>query len=262
MGLVLRRTNVILLKVAPFVVVVLVAKLAVHRLSLEFIPLNAVFSGIIGATVFLLGFLLSGVMADYKESEKIPGELAATLLTMADEMESAWRAKRDPVAREGLADIHQTAESVHGWIFKKVRTRDLMERIAMLNDSFRGLEPLLPANYVARLKQEQHNLRKLVIRVHTIRETDFVSSAYLIGTSTSILLLTGLVLSEVEPFYESLFFVGVIAYLLIFLLILIRDLDNPFGHYDRGSYEDISLKPLEDAVAEIAGRLVRSGVQP
>ncbi len=105
MGLVLRRTNVILLKVAPFVVVVLVAKLAVHRLSLEFIPLNAVFSGIIGATVFLLGFLLSGVMADYKESEKIPGELAATLLTMADEMESAWRAKRDPVAREGLADI-------------------------------------------------------------------------------------------------------------------------------------------------------------
>ena len=254
MGLLFRRTNVVLLKVVPFVIFVMLLKLVVHRVGWEFIPLNTVFSGIIGATVFLLGFLLSGVMADFKESEKIPGELAAVLLTMADEMESAWKSKRAEAAREGLAEVGRLSGATHDWIFKRVRSRELMERITRLSDCFLALEPHVPANYIARLKQEQHGFRRLVIRVHTIRETDFVSSAYLIGTSTSMLLLIGLVLSKLEPFYESLFFVGVIAYLLSFLLVLIRDLDNPFGHYERKSYEDVSLKPLEDAAAEIARR--------
>ena len=35
---------------------------------------------------------------------------------------------------------------------------------------------------------------------------------------------------------------------MIYLLLLIRDLDNPFGYYDRCSGEDVSLKPLEDTV--------------
>jgi hypothetical protein len=44
---------------------------------------------------------------------------------------------------------------------------------------------------------------------------------------------------------------------MIFLLMLIRDLDNPFGYYERYSGADVSLKPLEDTtrrLARIAGR--------
>jgi hypothetical protein len=33
-----------------------------------------------------MGFLISGVMADYKESEKIPGDIASILLSIADEI--------------------------------------------------------------------------------------------------------------------------------------------------------------------------------
>ncbi|MBK9472453.1 MAG: hypothetical protein IPO18_09240 [bacterium] len=47
--------------------------------------------------------------------------------------------------------------------------------------------------------------------------------------------MPGLVLARIEPFYESLFFVGVISWLMIFLLLLIRDLDNPFGYYEEFS---------------------------
>jgi hypothetical protein len=67
-----------------------------------------------------------------------------------------------------------------------------------------------------------------------------------------VLLCVGLILVRIEPFYESLFFVGVISYLMVFLLMLIRDLDNPFGYYDRSSGEDVSLKPLEDAADRLA----------
>ena len=40
--------------------------------------------------------------------------------------------------------------------------------------------------------------------------------------------------------HESLFFVGVITFLLAFLNLLIRDLDNPFGYDEADSTEDAS----------------------
>jgi len=38
---------------------------------------------------------------------------------------------------------------------------------------------------------------------------------------------------------------------MIYLLLLIRDLDNPFGYYERDSDEDVSLKPLEDTAVRL-----------
>lgn len=61
----------------------------------------------------------------------------------------------------------------------------------------------------------------------------------------------GLVLIRIDPLYEALFLSGLITFLLVFLRTLIRDLDNPFGYYERASGEDVSLKPFEDAVARV-----------
>jgi len=57
----------------------------------------------------------------------------------------------------------------------------------------------------------------------------------------------GLIVVRIQPWYEAFFFVSVISYLMIYLLMLIRDLDNPFGYYEHASGVDVSLKPLEDA---------------
>lgn len=138
---------------------------------------------------------------------------------------------------------------------KQERTRTIMALIGDLNDHFLAVEGHTQANFIARLKQEQSALRKIVIRIHTIRETDFISSGYFIARTTTLLLLLGLVFARIEPFYESLFFLGLVSYLLLFLLFLIRDLDNPFGYYENESSEDVSLKPLEDAMADLEARL-------
>jgi hypothetical protein len=39
---------------------------------------------------------------------------------------------------------------------------------------------------------------------------------------------------------------------MVFLLMLIRDLDNPFGYYERYSGADVSLKPLQDTAGRLA----------
>ena len=90
-----------------------------------------------------------------------------------------------------------------------------------------------------------------MIRIHTIRDTSFVSSGYLIAEVTTVFLAGGLILAKIDPFYESLFFVGVITFLLTFLILLIRDLDNPFGYYESDSTEDVSLKPLDDLIDKL-----------
>jgi len=59
-----------------------------------------------------------------------------------------------------------------------------------------------------------------------------------------MLLAIGLILARIDPFHESLFVVGVIVFLLSYLILLIRDLET---HSDttRAFERDVSLKPLE-----------------
>jgi hypothetical protein len=242
--------------VLPYVAVVIGVKFVVHTLGLEFITLNAIFSALIGANVFLLGFLISGVLSDYKESERLPGEIASILLTIVDEINFVETKSAEPAfVADRLRAIRGLGETIHRWLMRTSRTAEVMNAIEDLSREFVRLEQHTPANYIARLKQEQNNLRKLITRIHTIRETDFVFSGYFIASTSTILLIAGMVFLKIEPFYESMFFLGLVTYLLLFLLRLIRDLDNPFGQYDASSCEDVSIKPIDDAVARIAEKL-------
>lgn len=114
------------------------------------------------------------------------------------------------------------------------------------------MQPWTQGTFIARLKQEQGNLRRTLIRINIIRETSFVSTGYLLADMITVLLCVGLVLTSLDPFYESIFFAGIISYLMVFLLLLIRDLDNPFGYYESGSSADVTLQPLEDTVGRLA----------
>jgi predicted membrane chloride channel (bestrophin family) len=234
------------MQVTLVVGVVIALKLVAHWCGWEVISLNPLFSGIIAANVFLMGFLLSGVLGDYKESERLPGELACSLEAIADEARIIYRTKQAPAARKCVEHLLDLTSAIKEWFHKRQRTREVMARLDGLDDFFVAFEPLTQANFIVRLKQEQSNVRRVLVRIHTVRETSFISSGYMAARTTNLLLIGGLILSKIDPFYESLFFVGVITFLLAFLNLLIQDLDNPFGYYEGDSVEDVSLKPLDD----------------
>jgi hypothetical protein len=247
----LMRGKSLALKAALIVATVIALKLLADWCGWEFISLNPLFSGIVAANVFLMGFLLSGVLADYKESERLPGELAASLEAIADEVAEIHTAKHAPAAKACLDDLLVLGESLERWFYKRERTGAIMERLSGLSRHWTALESLTQATFLTRLKQEQANIRRVVTRMHTIRETSFVPSGYMIADATTVCLTIGLILVKIDPFYECLFFVGLITFLLAFLILLIRDLDNPFGYYEGDSSEDVSLKPLIDALARL-----------
>ena len=232
-------------------------RLVVERTGIETISVSPLVATIITANVFIIGFLLTGVISDYKESEKVPGDLAVSLGSIADECALVWRRKDAAPAREALTEVFELVREVKRWFYKDARTHDLREQVGALGDRFADIEPFTQPNFVVRLKQEQTSISRQLTRVHTIRETSFVSSGYIMAKLATALVLFGLLLLEVHPWYESVFLVGVIAWFLSYVILLIADLDNPFDYAKDGRPrgQEVSLKPLDDVEVRIAHQL-------
>jgi hypothetical protein len=234
-------------RVIPFVVAVIFAKLVAHYLDIEQFSLSPLFGAIISANVFLIGFLISGVLVDYKESEKLPGELACSFEVLVDECSIVHMNKGGPVTESLLAQIKILLASTLSWLHKEERTSELLTKVSALNLHFLALEPLTQANFIVRMKQEQSTIRRIVTRIHTIRETSFNPSAYAVAEIMSAILSIGLVLTRVEPYYESMFFISIVSFLQVYMVMLIREFDNPFDYYSNDALiENVSLKPLQD----------------
>jgi hypothetical protein len=235
------------LKTLPFVVAIILFKMVIHFLGYEFLTLNTLFTAIISANIFLIGFLISGVLVDYKESEKIPGDLASSLETMADEGIIIYKNKKSKEAKNYLNKLLQFNKSLIEWFYKKEKTEKLMEKLGYFNDDFLVFESQTQANFIVRLKQEQNLIRKTINRVHTIRETSFLGTGYAIAEIITFILVVGLIFIKIDPFYESLFLTLFTAFIFVYMLFLIHDLDDPFAYYDKeNSIEEISLHSLED----------------
>ncbi len=235
------------LKVLPVVGLIIILKLIAHQFSWEFISLNPLFSGVVTANIFILGFLLAGVLADYKESEKLPGELATSIETIFDECLIIYKNKNAKPAEDCLNHVLNLINSINDWFHKKERTRTIMDKLSEFNDFFLAFESLTQANFIVRLKQEQSAIRRMLIRIHSIRETSFVMGGYAIAEAITVLLVIGLIFVKIDPFYEALFFISAITFLQAYMIAFIKDLDNPFEYYGKAKGPDeISLKPLDD----------------
>jgi hypothetical protein len=233
------------------VMIIIGIKFLAHALDLEFLTINNLFSGIIAANVFLMGFLLSGVLSDYKESEKIPGEIASSINNIYSELIYLYEDKKILKSKECMLYCQELTKSILEWFHRKEKTTSIIAKTRYLNSLFAKIENDTQANYIVRLKNEMSNLSKTIIRVDTIRDTNFISTGYQIAISVTTLMSFGLVFSKIDPFYESLFFVGVISFLMIFLILLINDLDDPFAYSKKFSAENVSLHPIKRVLTEM-----------
>ncbi|MDD5172209.1 MAG: hypothetical protein PHF60_04200 [Candidatus ainarchaeum sp.] len=245
----------IVIQIIPFLALVLALKLLAHNNDMEIISLSALFTSIIAATIFLIGFLISGVISDYKESERIPTELAASLEVLHDEAQIIKANKKSKEADEFITFHRSFLKSLEDWFYSKERTVAILDKVSSMNAHFAKLESQTQPTFLVRMKQEQNNIRKLVIRTNNIRDLNFVESAYAVVEALIVLLLLGMVFMKVEPFYESMFFIFIVSFLALYMLFLIRDLDNPFDYKDYGeNASEISLKPLRDLYQRLYGK--------
>lgn len=242
------------IKIIPILLGILILKIFFHKFNLEFISLNALFTSLIAATTFLIGFLITGVISDYKESEKIPGDMAAGLEALYDEVYILDKNKGNEKTKDFINFYKEFLGSVIEWFYRKEKTRSIICKLHQMDDYFAEFESFIQPNFLTRMKNEQGNFRKMVIRVDNIRDLSFVQSAYAIVESLAFFVIAGLLILKVEPFYEALFFTILVSFLLVYMIFLIKDLDNPFDYSEYGeSGTEVSIKPIRDLIERIVG---------
>jgi predicted membrane chloride channel (bestrophin family) len=236
----------LLLGALPFAAAVVLLKVLAHVTGAEVLNLSPLLAGAIAAEVFILGFLLAGTAGDFKEAERLPGEIAASLETMADECLITYEEFKLPEARDGLAQLIEISTSIRMWLMQDRGFDDVMSDIRALNGPFRVMAPVIQAGFTTRLKSEQAAVRKTVLRMDTMRRTSYVAAGYLIAEVTAVLLSVVMVLTDLVDVAPTLCLVGLISYLLFYLVGLIRDLDNPFEYRNgQPGAADVNLDVLE-----------------
>ncbi len=220
----------------------------VNKLGLDILEVSPLFSSLVAATVFLLGFLLNGVLSDYKESEKLPGEIATALYLLSKETKAIPVHAPGAQIQEELQSIYYLCCSIIRWIKGEISTEQVMANYSLTHDhSVKASAWLKDSTLKGRLMGEMGSILRSLNRIEVIRETDFATIVYLLAYAAAGILCLGLTLikNDATSIYNNGFFLFSLSWILVFILHLISDLDNPFGFSDKSSAEDVDLTILE-----------------
>ena len=215
---------------------------------------------ILTAGVFLIGLMLSGTMTDYKESEKIPAELACTLESMSETID--WAAANKPAIP--AADLQKlvmgVTEDLLGWLGRRRTQADLFATLETMNSAVRELDKAGATAHASRLLGELSALRKQVTRMGVISRTGFLASGYaLLDTLVSAVLFLLVICSFKQYFgiVGKYVIIGFVSLTYVYMWRLIRDLDDPFEYSDnekRNGAAEIELFPLFEFHERLKGR--------
>lgn len=244
------------------VAVLVVGKYAVQELEFEFLTLNALFTSGIAGTIFIIGFLLAGVFADYKEAEKVPAELCSALTSIWEEA-ALFKQKSGEFDLEKVRSVLLSIAAKFSAGLSHEgghhNLRPALDCVDKLSESFAEMERLgmLP-NYLVRLKTEQANVRKQILRVYHIQRTQFIPSVFVLAESLAAFVVLLLFFTETEGSPESFVLFAFIAYIFLYTVRLIRALDKPF-HKGHGSQDDVSLFLLREFEEELQSKSASVG---
>jgi hypothetical protein len=211
-----------MLEALAVVVAVLAVKAAVHFAGGEILELNSLFTSMIAGAIFLFGLILSGTLSDYKEADKVPSELVASLESIRSEVHATLA--KNPQYQGSAA--FEALGRIPARFREAVDTGDYSpayEAVSALTPVFAAMEAAgaLP-QYVSRIRGDQANIRRMVLRVSHVQKVDFLPSAYVLLLTTVSLVVAILVFTRIEPLYLSFVLVAFVTFLFVYMIRLLR----------------------------------------
>ena len=119
----------LLVSALPWALAVVLIKFLFDRTDLQVFEVSPLLGGVIAAEVFIVGFLLNGTAGDFKEAEKLPGEVASSLETIADECLITYDELKLPEAKTALAQLIEISRSIRMWLLHDRGLDDVMSDI-------------------------------------------------------------------------------------------------------------------------------------
>ncbi len=225
--------------------IIVAVKYWFHLLNWEPIEQSSLHNGVLSSATFVIGFLLSATIADYKESERIPAEFAANIEDMYADAEVIYQTYPKFNLEGFRAQLYKIADRFDREV--RIASRGVSEDIRTLNTYFGEMEKAgVPANFIVKLKQQQLLLLRHRKRVTYIQRIKFIPSASILSQSIVFFVIGLLVFTNVDPFYGSLAIIGIISFVLIYMMILISVISTPF-HAAGKTRDDVSMFLVDSA---------------
>lgn len=221
----------LMLTTLPFVAVILLCTFT--RAQILHIPTLLEFSDtspIITATALVIGFMMAGIMADYKEGEKLPAELACALQAIDDCIHADVSLLSDADFATLKQLNAQLYTSVMSWLFNRESAENsymLMRKMIVTTDA----SVVFKNNVLKSIDA----LRRNITRVDVIRRTDFIKTGYALLEVFVTITLGLLMFANFKNPIAQYVVVGAISLVYVYMIRLIRDLDNPFDYNQDGS---------------------------
>jgi hypothetical protein len=236
----------ILLRVLPLTTVFCTVKLGMHFLGLEPWAFDSLTGSLFGAATFVVALILSGTLADYGASERTPTEIANAIAAIQDSSDLIAASHPDFDPKPIHQHLKRIIGVILGWLKDDKPFTEIEQTIAQLTPL---LAPMLEINggvaIANRIQNEQAQLRSLTQQMKGNRDTDFLEPAYVLLWLFLSGSIVALLLIGAERFSENLTVSAFLCTSFLYLLFLIRDLDDPFEYHGKSSV-DVDLSVLED----------------
>ena len=239
----------------PFVAAVLLLRFVIQEIfNVSEVATFAEIGSVITGVTLILGFMLGGVLADYKESERLPASLAVALSGFAATASAGMTVKdiSDPAVQQRIARVGQ---AMREWFLGRVSDDELWQRHSDVSQLIIDLERQgVATHYLSRLMVLNGEMTNVMNRIAVIRNTSFVQSGYVLMTFLVVTLQASLAVVTFPSPIMSWVAPSVLSLAYGYLLLLVRDLDNPFGHGEnngQGSGADVDIRPVMVAVQQL-----------
>jgi len=247
----------LMISTLPYVVVVLTIKMGAERILgfngvLEFSDIALVLTG----GVFLIGFMLSGTLTDYKEAEKIPAELACTMETIEEAFVQAGVGKQLDLGAQRKT-LLEAGEAVWAWFHRKIQQEEVYAALGRLGDRILDLERGGAGPHATRGMRELHNLRRHITRVGVISRTGFVAAGYALLEVLTAAILLMVVVSHFKNMLTEVVLVSFITLIFVYMVRMIRDIDDPFEYTEEGQVGavEVELFPIREYLERLKKRV-------
>ena len=231
------------------VVLIVILKIAFQYFGLEISNITALHTGLLAGSVFVLGFILSTTHSDYKESEKMPVELVANVESIYQE----GKLFKEKYKRFDDKGFNKTLGEILSSFRKDITSHsyESFKNAKALTGYFVTMEKNgLPANYIVKLKQEQNNIFKVILRMHYLQKIQPLPSAFILVQGIVALLILMLLTTKIGNLTDEIVTTGFLSFIYIYMLKLIAIMDTPF-HAEGVTQDDISLFLLKEQEARL-----------
>ena len=255
----------LLLTTLPIVAVVVIVKVLLTSLLhfngfIDFGDVALVLTG----GIFLIGFMLAGTMADYKESEKLPAELSAQLETLEDSLEHAIAVNSTPIDRSAVMAVHRDmSHSIYQWLLKERTQEQMFDSIHQVALTLQALEKQgVHGGAVGKMTGDVDKLRKAVTRLGVISRTGFLATGYAMLEMLIVLIICLMMVSTFKGWAAELIVITFVTLIYVYLYRLIKDIDDPFEYSPDGQQgsSEVTLFPLTEYLDRLERRSIDDGL--